>query len=165
MDIAIRNANRSDYESLLPLFRQVHDLHVQERPDVYKENSNPVDQMFFQSQLDDVKQHIIVATIENNIVGMAVLKEEEIVENSFVNARKILLVASLCVDETHRMKGIGRSLLQYVFDFGKSLKVDSIELGVLEKNSSAIEFYESIGMVTKSRRMEFLLDHSKNDFL
>jgi diamine N-acetyltransferase len=165
MSIAIRKATKSDYQSLLPLFRQVHEFHVHERPDIYKENSNPVDQMYFESQLDDVNQHIMVATIENDIVGVAVLKEEDIAENSFVNARKVLVVASLCVDESQRKRGIGRRLLQYVFDFGKGLKVDSVELGVIENNTTAIKFYESLGMATKSRRMELLFDHSKEDFL
>ena len=45
-------------------------------------------------------------------------------------------------------------MTKFVFDFGKSLTVDSIELGVSEENTSAIEFYRSIGMTTKSRRME-----------
>lgn len=37
MDISIKNAHQDDYESLLPLFRQIHDLHVVfERPDLYK---------------------------------------------------------------------------------------------------------------------------------
>jgi ribosomal protein S18 acetylase RimI-like enzyme len=158
MDISIRNANKSDYDSLLPLFRQVHELHVCERPDLYKENSTPVGQEFFESQLADVRQHIFVATIGIEIVGIVVMKEEEITENSFVNARKILFINSLCVAETQRKKGVGKRLLQYVFDFGRSLKVDSIELGVSEKNSSAIEFYESIGMTTKSRKMEIILN-------
>lgn len=35
--------------------------------------------------------------------------------------------------------------------------MDSIELGVSEKNTSAIGFYESIGMTTKSRKMEFIM--------
>jgi diamine N-acetyltransferase len=158
MDISIRNANQSDYESLLPLFRQVHDLHVFDRPDLYKENSTPVGQELFESQLADIKQHIFVATIGIEIVGIVAMKEEEITENSFVNARKVLFINSLCVAETQRKKGIGKRILQYVFDFGKSLKVDSIELGVTEKNCSAIGFYESIGMTTKSRKMEFILN-------
>jgi diamine N-acetyltransferase len=157
-NISIRNAKRSDYESLLPLFRQVHELHVFERPDLYKENSTPVDREFFDSQLVDVKQHIFVASIGIEIVGMVVMKEDEICENSFIKERKVLLINSLCVAEKHRKKGIGKRILQHVFDFGKSLKVDSIELGVLEKNSNAIEFYESIGMTTKSRKMEFLMN-------
>jgi ribosomal protein S18 acetylase RimI-like enzyme len=158
MDITIRNAEQNDYESLLPLFRQVHEFHVFERPDLYKENSTPVEQEFFESQLFDVKQHIFVAVIGNDIAGVIVTKEEETTENSFVQARKVLLVNSLCVDETHRKNGIGKKLTKYVFDFGRSLGVDSIELGVSEKNTSAIEFYRSIGMKTKNRKMEIILD-------
>ncbi|XZF74943.1 N-acetyltransferase family protein [Bacillus sp. AL-1R] len=157
MKILIRNANQKDYESLLPLFRQVHDLHVFERPDLYKENSTPVIKEDFNNQLKDETQHILVATLGTEIVGVTVLKEEEIHENSFVNARKILLVNSLCVDVASRKKGIGRKLMQSVIDFAKELKVDSIELGVSESNQNAIHFYESIGMVTKNRKMEFRL--------
>ncbi|CAG7643502.1 GNAT family N-acetyltransferase [Paenibacillus allorhizosphaerae] len=158
MDIFIRTADQDDYESLLPLFRQVHDLHVFERPDLYKENSTPVGLEFFKNQLVDDKQHIFVATQGVEMIGFVVMKEEEIPENSFVNARKVLFVNSLCVADAKRKKGIGRRLMEYVFDFGRSLKVDSIELGVSEKNQDAIHFYESIGMATKSRRMEFRLN-------
>ncbi|WP_088103085.1 GNAT family N-acetyltransferase [Halalkalibacter urbisdiaboli] len=158
MDISIRNAEQNDYDFLLPLFRQVHKFHVFVRPDLYKENSTPVEQDFFESQLIDDKQHIFVATIGNEIVGFVVTKEEEINENSFVRARKVLFIKSLCVAETHRKKGIGKKLIKYVFDFGRSLKVDSIELGVSEENTSAIEFYRSIGMTTKGRKMEMILN-------
>ncbi|MEI5906917.1 GNAT family N-acetyltransferase [Bacillus spongiae] len=158
MDIFIRRANKCDHEALLPLFRQVHELHVSERPDLYKENSTPVSQAFFESQLDDVKQHIFVATIGNDLAGVIVMKEEEITENSFVKARKVLYINSLCISEVHRKQGIGKRLMKYVFDFGKSLKVDSIELGVSENNPHAIKFYESIGMKTKSRKMEIILN-------
>ncbi|PGM56934.1 GNAT family N-acetyltransferase [Bacillus sp. AFS053548] len=157
MEISIRNANQKDYEKLLPLFRQVHDLHVFERPDLYKENSTPVEEKEFNNQLKDDKQHILVATLGTAIVGVAVLKKEEILENSFVNARKILLVNSLCVDDASRKKGIGRKLMQSILDFAKEMNVDSIELGVSESNQNAIHFYESIGMATKNRKMEFRL--------
>ncbi|TFE00602.1 GNAT family N-acetyltransferase [Jeotgalibacillus salarius] len=158
MNIFIRAASSSDYESLLPLFRQVHAFHVHVRPDLYKENDTPVEQAFFENQLIDDTQHIFVAVISNELVGVVVTKEEVVTENTFVNERKMLLVNSLCVAETHRKKGIGKKLTEYVFDFGRSLKVDSIELGVSEENTSAIEFYKSIGMTTKSRKMEIMLD-------
>ncbi|MCF8890423.1 GNAT family N-acetyltransferase [Priestia megaterium] len=158
MAISIRKANKDDYEFSLPLFRQVHDLHVCERPDLYRENSTPVSEEFFESQLNDIKQHIFVAAIGNEIVGVVVMKEEEIIENSFVKARRVLFINSLCVAQAQRKKGIGKRLMKYVFDFGSILKVDSIELGVSEKNFSAIEFYESIGMTTKSRKMEIILN-------
>ncbi len=158
MNISIRNAKQSDYESLLPLFRQVHEFHVLVRPDLYKENPTPVEQEFFENQLIDGKHHIFVATISNDIVGVIVTKEEEVTENTFVKERKVLFIKSLCVAETHRKNGIGRKLTEYVFDFGRSLKVESIELGVSEENTAAIDFYRSIGMKTKSRKMEIILD-------
>jgi len=158
MDIYIRKANKGDYESSLSLFRQVHELHVCERPDLYRENSTPVSKEFFESQLNDVKQHIFVATIGNEIVGVVVMKEEEITKNAFVKARRILFINSLCITEAQRNMGIGKRVMKYVFDFGRSLKVDSIELGVSEKNPYAIEFYESIGMTTKSRKMEIIIN-------
>ena len=154
MDISIRKAEQNDYDSLLPLFREVHDFHVHIRPDLYKDNSTPVGQEFFESQLKDSAQHIFVGVIDDEIVGVIVTKEEEITENSFVKARKLLLINSLCVADKHRKKGIGKKLTRYVFDLGKTLRVDSIELGVSEKNTSAIEFYRSLGMTTKSRKME-----------
>lgn len=158
MDISIRSATQADYESLLPLFRQIHDLHVCWRPDLYKKNDTPVGQELFESQLNDVKQHMFVALMDSEIIGVAVTKEEDITENPFVTARKILLIDSLCISETQRSKGVGKRLMSFVINFGKSLKVDSIELSVLEKNASAISFYESIGMTTKSRKMEFRLE-------
>ncbi|MED1954285.1 GNAT family N-acetyltransferase [Brevibacillus centrosporus] len=158
MEISIRSAQPDDYALLLSLFWQVHHLHVVERPDLYKKNATPVGEELFHNQLKDDKQQIFVATLGNEIVGVVVLKQEDIPENSFVNARKILLVDSLCVADSHRKKGIGRKLLQYVFDFGRGLKVDSIELGVIEENQNAIHFYQSMGMTTKSRKMEFRLD-------
>ncbi|RAP78570.1 GNAT family N-acetyltransferase [Paenibacillus montanisoli] len=168
MDISIRNAQKEDYESLLSLFWQVHHLHVIERPDLYKKNSTPVGEEYFNNQLNDDKQHIFVAARGIEIVGVVVMKEEEIPENSFVHARKILLVNSLCVADTVRKKGIGRTLMQYVFDFARGLKVESIELGVSETNQNAIHFYQSIGMSTKSRKMEFRLsslEMNSQDFI
>lgn len=158
MNLSIRSAERNDYDALLPLFRQVHDLHVSVRPDLYLDNSHPVERDFFARQLDDEKQHIFVASIDKEIVGVIVIQEEEITENSFVKARNVLVINSLAVAKSHRKKGIGKKLCKHVLDIGRSLSVDSIELGVSEQNQSAIEFYKTIGMVTKSRKMEMILD-------
>lgn len=91
MDISIRNSEQNDYESLLPLYRQVHEFHVFARPDLYKESSILVEQEFFESQLIDSKQHIFVATIGTDIVGVIVTKEEETTENSFIKRGKYYL--------------------------------------------------------------------------
>ena len=97
MDLSIRKADQNDYEPLLPLFRQIHELHVLVRPDLYKENSTPVEPEFFESQLKDDNQHIFVAVLGNDLSGVIVTKEEEVTENSFVQARKVLVINSLSI--------------------------------------------------------------------
>lgn len=157
----IREADIEDYESLLPLFRQVHDLHVFERPDLYNENPTPVERDFYLNQITDSKQHIFVAYRGIDIYAFVVMREEEVLANSFVKARRILYVNSLCVAEDQRGNGIEKLMMRFVLDYGRKLNVDSVELGVSESNRSAIEFYEAVGLKTKSRRMEFKLINSK----
>ena len=157
MKLKIREARIEDYDSLLPLFRQVHELHVFERPDIYNENPSPVERDFYLNQITDSKQHLFVAYRGIDIYAVVVMREEEVTANSFVKARKILFVNSLCVAEEQRGNGIGKLMMGFVLDYGRKLNVDSIELGVSESNRAAIQFYESIGLKTKSRRMEFRL--------
>jgi len=159
MEVKIREARKEDYDSLLPLFQQVHDLHVTERSDIYIENSTPVEYDFYLSQLSDSKQAIFVAYGGKDIYAVVALKQEEVVANSFLRNRRILFINSLCVVENQRGTGIGKKMMEFICEYGKKLNVDSIELGVLENNKSAIRFYESIGLRTKSRKMEFILDN------
>ena len=157
MKLKIREARIEDYDSLLPLFRQVHELHVIERPDIYNDNPIPVERDFYLNQIADSMQHIFVAYRGIDIYAVVVMREEEVTANSFVKARKILFVNSLCVAEEQRGNGIGKLMMGFVLDYGRKLNVESIELGVSESNRYAIQFYESIGLKTKSRRMEFRL--------
>lgn len=157
MSLIIRKAKPEDYDALLPLFQQVHGLHVLERPDIYTDTPTPVERDFYMKQMSDDKQHIFVASIGTNIDAVVVMKEEEVLENSFVKARKILVVNSLCVEKEKRGTGIGKAMMEFVFDYGRKIHVDSIELGVSNGNKAAMRFYESLGLRTKSRRMEFRL--------
>lgn len=153
----IREAVFDDYQSLLPLFLQVHDLHVNERPDLYKENETPVELDFYRKFLDESKYYVFVVVWDEKIVAFAVTEIEEVKDNPFMKDRRTLYINSLCVHEELRNKGIGQSLMQHLIDFGKTLGVQSLELGVSERNQQAILFYESIGLQTKNRRMEVIL--------
>ena len=40
MNIQIRLAKKTDYESVIRIMSQVQDMHVEWRPDIYKHNEN-----------------------------------------------------------------------------------------------------------------------------
>lgn len=112
MDFIIRKATPEDYDNLLPLFQQVHDIHVVDRPD----NPTPVEWDFYMKQMYDDQQHLFVASEGAHIIAIVVMKEEEVVESSFVNDRKILVVNSLCVHKEKRGAGVGKAMMEFVIE-------------------------------------------------
>ncbi len=60
-----------------------------------------------------------------------------------------------------KKKGIGKKLYNYLLDKAKKEGIDAIELNVWSFNSSAIKFYESLGMTIKNMKFESIL--SSND--
>lgn len=66
-------------------------------------------------------------------------------------------IDDLCVDEKHRRQGVGKVLFEKCREQAKKLNCHHMDLGVYEFNSEAAAFYESCGMKTKLRKMEFIL--------
>ena len=57
MNIQIRLAKKTDYESVIKIMSQVQDMHVEWRPDIYKHNDNVISQDVFEKivEIEDLK--------------------------------------------------------------------------------------------------------------
>lgn len=53
--------------------------------------------------------------------------------------------------------GIGSLLFNHIVEYARLKEASSIQLLVWEFNRDAINFYESMGMSTRNRRMEIIL--------
>lgn len=60
----VREANLQDYEKLMPIHKEVHDLHVKGRPDKYHSTPNTLDLNYFKSLVED--DHSKVYIVESN---------------------------------------------------------------------------------------------------
>ena len=74
---------------------------------------------------------------------------------------KSLFIDDLCVDENARGQRIGEKIFEYVKDEAKRLGCYEVTLNVWKGNESAEHFYEKMGMTTKERMMEIILDERK----
>ena len=68
MDIIIRPAETSDFDSVVHILNQVQALHVNWRPDIYKESKDFFSLDAFQDALD--KEAFYVAESEHRIIGI-----------------------------------------------------------------------------------------------
>lgn len=147
MEIIIETPNLNDLNQINKLAKQVHDIHVNWRPDLFKK----VEEVISREQLEELiaNKEIFVAKLENRIVGYVTIK---IVEktNPSMRYRVQISIEAICVDEKARGKGIGTKLLEYVREYGKQNGCTDMYLTVNEENENAINLYEKFGFRVKS---------------
>ncbi len=147
MDIKIEMPKIEDLEKVNTLAKQVHDIHVAWRPDLYLRVEEVIQKEYFESLIEN--EEIFVAKLENEIVGYVTISMQE-KNHHGLKFRKYLKIDAICVDEKWREKGIGNALLNFAKDFGKKNGCTDLSLTVNRENEKAIKVYENFGMKVKS---------------
>lgn len=156
MEFKIRKAISTDYIEVCKLVCEVHKLHLKNRPDVYLKVDNPFEKKQFEEALDSSTTKIfVVENCENKeIVAYSIIQIMNI-QNPICVQKKFIYIDDFCVKSTFKRNGIGRKLFKYIGEYAKSKEASSLQLNVWEFNQEAIDFYNSMGMSTRNRRMEF----------
>lgn len=153
MEIHIRNAKPDEYKTVEAIMKQVQQLHIDWRPDIYKYNETVLPLEIYEQAVKD--QTFFVAEYDGQVAGILFIMYRHI-ENPIQVTRNIIFIDSMAVDEKYRGKGIGHAF----FDFLKELKAqggyDGIELQVNAKNEAAYKMYTDCGFSNKSINMELL---------
>lgn len=151
----VRFAAIEDLTRVNELRKQVNDVHVNGRPDIFRSGFNQELQdhiLVFQNAED---RGIIVAERDGVICGFACISLYLKPESPFTQERKFYAVEEFGVDEPFRRQGIGRELFAFIQEDAKARGFDKIELNMWEFNKSALAFYEALGFKTYRRSMEF----------
>jgi len=134
---------KEEYEKVNSLAHQVHELHVGWRPDLFTSVDEVIDKENYIEMINN--EQIYIAKLDSEIVGYMVIKIKE-KENHAMRYRKQLDIEAMCVDEKHRGKGIGTSLLNYAKEIAINNNCTDMYLTVNEENTNAIKTYEKFGM-------------------
>lgn len=147
MNLLIEIPKIEDYEQVNKLAKQVHELHVKWRPDLFLN----VDKVISKENFEELIQNkeIFIAKKECKIVGYVTFNIQE-KNNPSMRYRKQINIEAICVDEKNRGEGIGTALLEYTKKFGKENSCTDMYLTVNEENENAIKAYEKFGFKVKS---------------
>ena len=155
--MAVRFAKESELDRVNALRKQVNDLHVAGRPDIFKPGFSKELQDHIRTIWNDPRQRIVVDERDGVLCGFAVLNHITRPENPFMRVRDYLDIDEFCVDETYRRTGVGTELIDFVRTYAKESGFDRIELNMWKFNRDALLFYESVGFQTYRRYMELPL--------
>ena len=149
----IREMNLNDYEDVRILVKQIHELHLSNRPDIYNDGES-FPKEYFEKVLSDANNLNYVYVESKKIVGVLNATLQHTNPLPIIKPRTYYFIENIVVDKNHRRKGIAKKLFSYLTLKAKENNIDSIELNVWSFNTEAIKFYESMGMNIKNIRME-----------
>ena len=153
----VRFAKESELDRVNELRKQVNDIHVEGKPDVFKPGFGEELRDFVNVIWNDPEQQIVVAEDDGVICGFAVLHHINKPENPFMKERDFIDIDEFCVDKDHRRKGAASAMVSFIKEFAKEKGFSRIELNMWEFNQDALAFYEAAGFKTFRRYMEMMI--------
>lgn len=153
----VRFAMENELDRINELRRQVNDIHVAGKPDVFKPGFSKELRDHIYTIWNDPEQKIVITLKDGVICGFAVLHHIRRPENPFMYERDFLDIDEFCVDEDHRRQGIASAMIDFIRLHAKEEGFHRIELNMWEFNRDALAFYEAAGFSTYRRYMEMYL--------
>ena len=153
----IRFAREDELSRINDLRKQVNDLHVEGKPEVFKPGFCEELQNYVYAIWQDPEQDIVVADKDGELCGFAILHHIYKPENPFMYVRDFLDIDEFCVDKNHRREGIATALVDFIKQYAKEKGYHRIELNMWEFNEGALAFYEAAGFETFRRYMEMFI--------
>lgn len=153
----IRRATEKDIPKISALLLQVCLVHHAGRPDIFH-----VGQKYSERELEvlikDETRPILVYTDENDeVLGYCFCIYMQHIDNSVLTDIKTLYIDDLCVDEGSRGKHIGKELYEAAVRLARESGCYNVTLNVWSCNSSALRFYEKMGLTAQKICMEQIL--------
>lgn len=147
----IRLAKQNEFREVSNLVLQVHQIHTELRPDIYRDCNTVIDEQEYFEAIDE--NRLYVGIMNDKIIGAVLLLFRNI--NSMHQVpRKIIFIDIMVVDKKYRWIGCGTRFFEFIKELKKELGYDAIELQVNARNIDAINMYTAYGFRNKSINME-----------
>lgn len=152
----IRRATLTDIDGINKLLYEVHKVHSDKRPDLFKVGSKKYTNEELAKIIVDDNRPIFVYVDNDDILGYTFCVFIKNNSNSLTDILT-LYIDDLCVDENARGKKVGTSLYNYVLQFAKDAGCYNVTLNVWACNNSALKFYEKCGLSVQKIGLEKIL--------
>ena len=154
LQVIVRAARPEEFERLCRLYEELDSFHRDSRPDIFfKPEGSPRSRDHIAGLLDGASSTILVAERVGEILGFAVLLQKETQAIAVRRPEIYVEVEELVVTARHRLKGIGRALLQAAEAWTRERGVIAMRIGVWDFNHAARALYQSEGFETQTLRM------------
>ena len=147
----IELARTIDRAEVNRLARQVHELHVCWRPDLYTMPEELFPEDLFSELVKS--RELYVAKLDGTMVGFVWVRIRTS-EGVGLVTRKVMLINQVCVDEALRNHGIGTQMMEELRVLAKAFGCTDLQLSVYPQNDEAVSFYQKCEFMIQSINMQ-----------
>ena len=133
------------------LARQIHALHVDWRPDIFRMPNELFPEERFAELI--TKRELYVAKLGGTVVGYAMTRIRVLDEADHM-PRKVFLIEQFCVDEEFRNHGIGTQMVEELRILARAFGCTDLQLNVYPQNDAAVSFYQKCGFMIQNINMQ-----------
>ena len=133
------------------LAKQVHEMHINWRPDIYR----MPEELFPKERVTELiaKRELYVAKVGGTVVGyaMVTIRNQDLPE---LMKRKVFYIQQFCVDEEFRNHGIGTQMMEELRVLARAFGCTDLQLNVYPENDAAVSFYQKCGFMIQNINMQ-----------
>ena len=153
--LTLKAATAEDRDAYYALFREVQEMHIAARPDLFREPKN--DDAFrahFEDAIGAPQKGIVLAWLGGEAVGAAHYEFTRLdASGMYLLDRPILWIESIAVRADLRGKGVGRALVGLLRRLAAERGVADLGLEVWDFNEDARRAFEALGLEIRARTM------------
>ena len=153
----VRFAKEKDIPKMMDLLRQVCLVHHRGRPDLFRVGTKYTEAELLEILSDERRPILVAADEEDAVWGYCFCILQQHMGSGVMTDVKTLYIDDLCVDESARGKGIGKTLYEAALALARELGCYNLTLNVWSCNASALRFYEPCGLLPQKIGMEKIL--------
>ena len=144
-------ATAADRDAVNAIARQIHDMHVSWRPDIYA----PLEEHYTRERFDEsiFNRQLYVAKLAGEVAGFAALNQCTYDWPGVVK-RKVMMVEEFGVHEFCRGHGIGKAMMEDIHALAKAFGCTDLQLRVYPQNDDAVGFYQRCGFQIQNIGMQ-----------
>lgn len=147
----IELATQKDWAEVNRLARQVHRMHMDWRPDLFR----MPDELFPEERVAELiaNRELYVAKLDSVVVGFALtaIRAYDVPDHM---PRKVFLINQFCVDEALRNHGIGTRMMEELRILARAFGCTDMQLNVYPQNDAAVSFYQKCGFMIQNINMQ-----------
>lgn len=154
----IKIVRNEDPKLIAMLNHDVQKIHNEIEPEIFKPFCLERMTNLFSQLLVEPSISAYVAYADETPAGYILLCQKKVDENDLMYGYSALHIEQICVDNSFRMQGIGKLLVDFAKQFAKDSQIKHLEMNYFTKNQNSGEFFRHQGFVNFIERMTFKID-------